>query len=112
MTDLTIRPFEVHVPDEDLTDLQRRVAATRWPGKELVADQSQGVQLATVQTLVTYWGTGYDWRRCEAQLNALPQFVTEMRSILSSRRCLAMASRPRRRQPAGILAVPRVAGPR
>ena len=78
MTDLTIRPFEVHVPDEDLTDLQRRVAATRWPGKELVADQSQGVQLATVQTLVTYWGTGYDWRRCEAQLNALPQFVTEI----------------------------------
>jgi len=76
--DLTIRPFEVHVPDEDLTDLQRRVAATRWPGKELVADQSQGVQLATVQTLVTYWGTGYDWRRCEAQLNALPQFVTEI----------------------------------
>ena len=78
MTDLTIRPFEVHVPDEDLTDLQRRVAATRWPGKELVADQSQGVQLATVQTLVTYWGTGYDWRRCEAALNALPQFKTEI----------------------------------
>jgi len=78
MTDLTIRPFEVHVPDEDLADLQRRVAATRWPGKELVADQSQGVQLATIQTLVNYWGTGYDWRRCEAQLNALPQFVTEI----------------------------------
>jgi pimeloyl-ACP methyl ester carboxylesterase len=78
MNALTIRPFEVHVPDEDLTDLQRRVAATRWPGKELVADQSQGVQLATIQTLVAYWGTGYDWRRCEAQLNALPQFVTEI----------------------------------
>jgi pimeloyl-ACP methyl ester carboxylesterase len=78
MTDLTIRPFEVHVPDEDLADLRRRVAATRWPGKELVADQSQGVQLATIQALMTYWGTGYDWRRCEAKLNALPQFVTEI----------------------------------
>jgi Epoxide hydrolase N terminus len=55
---LTIRPFEVHVPDEDLADLGRRVAATRWPGKELVADRSQGVQLATVQALVTYWGAG------------------------------------------------------
>ena len=64
MTDATIRPFEVHVPDEDLADLQRRIAATRWPGKELVTDRSQGVQLATVQALVAYWGTGYDWRRC------------------------------------------------
>jgi pimeloyl-ACP methyl ester carboxylesterase len=78
MTDATIRPFEVHVPDEDLADLRRRIAATRWPGKELVADQSQGVQLATIQDLVTYWGTGYDWRTCEAKLNALPQFVTEI----------------------------------
>jgi Epoxide hydrolase N terminus len=58
MTDPTIRPFEVHVPVEDVADLQRRVAATRWPGRELVADQSQGVQLATIQNLVTYWGTG------------------------------------------------------
>src|SRR5215469_8137547 len=78
MTDLTIRPFEVHVPDEDLADLQRRIAATRWPGRELVADRSQGVQLATIRALVTYWGTGYDWRRCEAKLNALPQFTTEI----------------------------------
>jgi pimeloyl-ACP methyl ester carboxylesterase len=78
MTDPTIRPFEVDVPDEDVADLQRRVAATRWPGRELVADQSQGVQLATIQNLVTYWGTGYDWRACEARLNALPQFVTEI----------------------------------
>ncbi len=77
-TDLTIRPFEVHVPDEDLADLRRRLAATRWPGKELVADPSQGVQLAAIQDLVTYWGTGYDWRGCEAKLNALPQFVTEI----------------------------------
>jgi hypothetical protein len=77
-TDLTIRPFEAHVPDEDLADLRRRIAATRRPGKELVADRSQGVQLATIQALVTYWGTGYDWRTCEARLNALPQFVTEI----------------------------------
>ena len=77
-TDLSIRPFEVHVPDEDLADLRRRLAATRWPGKELVADRSQGVQLATIQDLVTYWGTGYDWRGCEAKLNALPQFVTDV----------------------------------
>jgi pimeloyl-ACP methyl ester carboxylesterase len=78
VTDLTIRPFEVHVPDEDLADLQRRIAATRWPPEEVVADQSQGVQLATIQALVTYWGTGYDWRACEAKLNALPQFTTEV----------------------------------
>jgi pimeloyl-ACP methyl ester carboxylesterase len=78
MTNLTIRPFEVHVPDEDLADLGRRVAATRWPGKEVVADRSQGVQLATIQALVTYWGTGYDWRACETRLNALPQFVAEI----------------------------------
>ena len=78
MTDLAIRPFEVHVPDDELADLQRRIAATRWPGQETVADRSQGVQLATIQHLVTYWGAGYDWRRCEAQLNALPQFRTEI----------------------------------
>jgi pimeloyl-ACP methyl ester carboxylesterase len=77
-TEATIRPFEVHVPDEDLADLQRRIAATRWPGKELVADQSQGVQLATIRDLITYWGTGYDWRACEAKLNALPQFKIEI----------------------------------
>ena len=78
MPDATIRPFEVRVPDEDLADLQRCLAATRWPGQELVADRSQGVQLATIQALVSYWGTSYDWRACEAQLNALPQFVTEI----------------------------------
>jgi pimeloyl-ACP methyl ester carboxylesterase len=77
-TDLAIRPFEVHVPDDDLADLQRRIAATRWPGQETVADRSQGVQLATIQHLVTYWGADYDWRRCEAQLNALPQYRTEI----------------------------------
>jgi pimeloyl-ACP methyl ester carboxylesterase len=77
-TGLAIRPFEVHVPDEDLAGLRRRIAATRWPGKELVADRSQGVQLATIQALAAYWGTGYDWRTCEARPNALPQFLTEI----------------------------------
>jgi pimeloyl-ACP methyl ester carboxylesterase len=75
-TDLTIRPFEVHMPDEDLADLRRRIAATRWPSKELVTDRSQGVQLATLQELARYWATEYDWRACEAKLNALPQFTT------------------------------------
>ena len=78
MTDLTIRPFEIHVPDEHLAELQRRIAATRQPSKETVADRSQGAQLATIQNLVTYWGNGYDWRTCEAQLSALPQFTTEI----------------------------------
>ena len=78
MTDLTIRPFEVHVPDEDLADLRRRIAATRWTSRELVKDRSQGVQLATIQELARYWTADYDWRRCEARLNALPQFTTEI----------------------------------
>ena len=78
MTELTIRPFEVHVPDEDLADLRRRIAATRWPPEELVADRSQGVQLATIEELARYWTTDYDWRKCEAKLNALPQFKTEI----------------------------------
>ena len=74
-----IRPFpRVHFPDEALADLKRRIAATRWPEKETVADQSQGVQLATMQKLARYWGTDYDWRKCEARLNALPQFVTNI----------------------------------
>ena len=71
-----IRPFHVHFSDEALADMKRRIAATRWPEKETVADQSQGVQLATMQKLARYWGTDYDWRKCEAKLNALPQFVT------------------------------------
>jgi len=78
MPDAAIRPFEVHVPDEDLAELQRRIAAVRWPRKELVADQSQGVQLATMQELARYWVTEHDWRACEARLNALPQFKTEI----------------------------------
>lgn len=73
-----IRPFRVEIPEDALTDLRRRLAATRWPGKETVADASQGVPLARLQALVRYWGTGYDWRKVEAKLNALPLFVTEI----------------------------------
>jgi pimeloyl-ACP methyl ester carboxylesterase len=71
-----IRPFRVHFSDEALADLKRRIAATRWPERETVSDQSQGVQLATMQKLARYWATAYDWRKCEAKLDALPQFVT------------------------------------
>src|SRR5215813_306805 len=73
-----IRPFRVDIPEEKLTDLRRRIAATQWPDKETVADQSQGVQLETIQKLARYWGTEYDWRKVESQLNALPQFMTEI----------------------------------
>src|SRR5262245_32051655 len=72
--DATIRPFQVSVSEEELADLRRRIAATRWPSKELVADTSQGVQLAMLRELARYWASEYDWRRCEAKLNALPQF--------------------------------------
>jgi len=71
-----IRPFQVNMPDEAIADLRRRIAATRLPSKELVDDRSQGVQLATIQELARYWITDYDWRGCEARLNALPQFKT------------------------------------
>ncbi len=71
-----IRPFQINIPDEDLVDLRRRVAATRWPDKETVADETQGVQLATMQKLARYWATDYDWRKCEAKLKSFPQFVT------------------------------------
>ena len=73
-----IRPFNVDVPDEALEDLRRRIAATNWPEKETVADQSQGVPLAMVKELADYWGTDYDWRKCEAKLNSLPHFMTEI----------------------------------
>jgi pimeloyl-ACP methyl ester carboxylesterase len=73
-----IRPFRVEVPERELEDLRRRIEATRWPTAELVADRSQGVQLAVAQELARYWTTEYDWRRCEARLNALPQFKTEI----------------------------------
>ena len=76
-----IRPFTVQVPEQALTELRRRLGATRWPSRELVADRSQGVQLATMQELARYWAGDYDWRRCEATLNALPQFVTEIDGV-------------------------------
>jgi pimeloyl-ACP methyl ester carboxylesterase len=76
-----IRPFRFEAPEEQLAELRRRVTATRWPSEELVADRSQGVQLATVQALARYWAEGYDWRRCEARLNALPQFTTEIDGV-------------------------------
>ena len=73
-----IRPFQVDMPGEAIADLRRRVAATCWPSKELVDDTSQGVQLAMLQELARYWAADYDWRKCEAELNALPQFTTEI----------------------------------
>jgi pimeloyl-ACP methyl ester carboxylesterase len=76
-----IRPFNVNVPEAELTELLRRINATRWPSKELVADRSQGVQLATLQALASYWATDYDWRKVEAKLNALPQFITEIDGV-------------------------------
>jgi hypothetical protein len=76
--DTTIRPFQVSVPEEDLVELRRRVQATRWPEQETVTDPSQGVQLATIQALARYRETEYDFRRVEARLNALPQFLTEI----------------------------------
>jgi len=79
--DGAIRPFHIDVPEEQLVDLRRRVLATRWPDRETVADRSQGVQLAKFQEVVRYWGTGYDWRKAEAKLNALPQFMTTIDDV-------------------------------
>jgi pimeloyl-ACP methyl ester carboxylesterase len=77
-TAIEIRPFDVHVPDQALEDLRRRIAATNWPEQETVGDESQGVPLAPMQKLAGYWATEYDWRTCEASLNALPQFIIEI----------------------------------
>jgi pimeloyl-ACP methyl ester carboxylesterase len=79
--DTAIRPFTVNVPEADLVDLRRRIVATRWPTNELVEDRSQGVQLATLRALAEYWATEHDWRACEAKLNALPQFKTEIDGV-------------------------------
>ena len=76
-----IRPFNVNVPEKELVDLRQRIAATQWPDREPVRDRSQGAQLAKIQALVRYWGTGYDWRKAEAKLNALPQFVTKIEGL-------------------------------
>jgi pimeloyl-ACP methyl ester carboxylesterase len=76
-----IRPFRVDIPEEELAELRRRIAATNWPSRELGADRSQGVQVATMQALARYWATEYDWRKAEAKLNALPQFTTEIDGV-------------------------------
>jgi pimeloyl-ACP methyl ester carboxylesterase len=77
-TQFALRPFRVDIPEEAIAELRRRINATKWPERETVADASQGVQLATTQALARYWATDYDWRTCEAKLNALPQFMTEI----------------------------------
>src|SRR5262245_18147137 len=77
-TTTEIRPIHVDVSDDSLEDLRRRIAATQWPEKETVGDSSQGVPLALVQDLARYWATDYDWRKVEAELHALPQFMTEI----------------------------------
>src|SRR6202020_878906 len=76
--DVTIRSFQVDVPEDELTELRRRVSATRWPERETVADDSPGVRLALMQELARYWTTDYDWGKCEAKLNGLPNFITEI----------------------------------
>ena len=81
MAATNMQPFQVNVPDEELAELRQRIAATRWPSKELVEDRSQGVQSATIQELARYWTTDYDWRKCETRLNALPQFKTEIDGV-------------------------------
>src|SRR5262245_8698744 len=85
MTDATttsaetaVRPFRIEVPEQEIDELRRRIDATRWPTRELVDDRSQGVQLGALQALARYWTTEYDWRQCEARLNALPQFKTKI----------------------------------
>src|SRR4051812_13775964 len=78
---VAIPPFHVDVQEEALDDLRRRIAATRWPSRELMPDRSQGVQRATLQQLARYWATDYDWRKAEAKLNALPQFTTEIDGV-------------------------------
>jgi hypothetical protein len=73
-----IRPFHINIPEAAVTNLRQRIQATRWPDKENVTDRTQGVNLDQIQTLVKYWGTDYDWRKAEAKLNALPQFITKI----------------------------------
>jgi hypothetical protein len=73
-----VRPFRVSIPEEQVADLRRRIKATKWPEKETVADDTQGVRLATMQALATYWGDGYDWRKAEARINSYPNFITNI----------------------------------
>jgi pimeloyl-ACP methyl ester carboxylesterase len=81
LSDEAIRPFKIHVQQKNLDDLRKQILATRWPDKETVSDQSQGVQLDKLQALLHYWGTAYDWRKAEAKLNALPQFITNIDGV-------------------------------
>src|SRR5262245_10147848 len=76
--DRSVRPFEINIPEEAVVDLRRRIEATRFPEKETVSDFSQGVQLAFIQELARYWANEYDWRKCETNLKALPNFITEI----------------------------------
>jgi hypothetical protein len=79
--DDSIRPFRINIPEEQIVELRKRIAATRWPDKETVSDESQGIRLAEVQALLQYWGNGYNWRNIEAKLNALPEFVTTIDGV-------------------------------
>jgi hypothetical protein len=88
-----VRPFRIDVPEEELVELRRRILATRWPEQETVTDDSQGVQLATMQELARYWGADYDLRRFEARLNALPQFLTEIEASTSTSSTFAPSTR-------------------
>src|SRR5207248_5374506 len=78
MSDTAVLPFRIEVPEREIEELRRRIDATRWPTEELVADRSQGVQLAVTQELARYWTSEYDWRQCVARLNALPQYTTNI----------------------------------
>jgi hypothetical protein len=91
----TIRPFHIHVPDDALADLRRRVQATRWPDRETVTGASQGIPLESMQALARYWGTDYDWRKAEAKLDALPMFVTNIDGSTSSSSTCARRTRTR-----------------
>ena len=79
--DSSVRAFHISVPEQEIVELRRRIVATRWPDREIVNDRSQGVQLETMRELIRYWGTDYDWRKVEARLNALPEFITNMRTL-------------------------------
>ncbi len=115
--DDAIRPFQISVAESDLVDLRQRVLATRWPDKETVTDQTQGVQLAKIQGLVHYWGTDYDWRKAEARLNALPQFVTTIDGLdihfihVRSRHPNALPLLITHRWPGSILELEKAIGP-
>src|SRR6202171_4369716 len=79
--EIAIHPFHVEVPEAELADLRRRINATKWPEQEQVADATQGVQLATMQKLAQYWANSHDWRKCEAKINAVPNFITEIEGL-------------------------------